>query len=88
MGRVAWKTNILPRKVYKNILKKQKLKVFSFFQRGQKLTQDFQNSHLNVYNGQTFQSLEIKSAMLGFTVGDFVSTRQSFGHKKAVKKKR
>ena len=59
----------------KNFLKKKDLKIFkaNFF-----IDSSFLNKNVLIYNGNNFISLSIKSEMIGFRFGDFITTRKNF----------
>jgi ribosomal protein S19 len=88
MGRVSWKTKIIPKNLYLKIIKKKDFFLTKSFSRNQKFVKDFENLELEIHNGKTFQKLEIKSSFLGYSTGDFVLTRKNADHKKLSKKKR
>lgn len=88
MGRVSWKTKIIPQNLYLKLIKKKDFFLTKSFSRNQKFVKDFENLELEIHNGKTFQKLEIKSVLLGYSAGDFALTRKIADHKKLLKKKR
>lgn len=68
----------------KGLLKKKDLKIFkaSFF-----IDSSFLNKNVLVYNGNNFIPLSIKSEMIGFRFGDFITTRKNFTFPKKKTKK-
>ena len=63
--------------------KNKKIKIFkaSFF-----ISSNFLGKNVLVYNGNEFIPLLIKSEMIGFRFGDFITTRKSFTVPKKKKK--
>lgn len=88
MSRSFWKTKFIPKHLYLQIIKKKDFFLSTSFSRDQKFVKDFENVEFNLHNGKTFQKLEVKSSLLGFSAGDFVLTRKVADHKKLSKKKR
>ena len=88
MGRVSWKTNLLPKDFYNSLIKKQES--FSKFSvnRSQKILKDFEDLDIAVPNGKTLQKFSINPSFLNSLAGDFVNTRSYTNHKNTSKKKR
>ena len=88
MGRVSWKTNLLPKDFYNSLIKKQES--FSKFSvnRSQKFLKDFEDLDIAVPNGKTLQKFTINPSFLNSLAGDFVNTRSYTNHKNTSKKKR
>jgi len=87
MNRVKWKgpyvRNSLLRKVKNsNSVFKNNIKIIS---KNSVILPKFIGLTLQVYNGKTFIIVKIIDEMVGYKLGEFISTRKQFSYKKKKK---
>ena len=86
MSRSAWKGPFIKLALFKKIVKSKK-KVFKTYSRTSVISPSFIGVRLRLHNGKDFLPLTLTQDHIGHKLGEFVSTRVKFEHKKKRKKK-
>lgn len=60
----------------------------SFVNRSYRISLNFINAEILVYNGQVFYPIQVSKELIGYKVGSFVSTKKHCIYKKDKKKKK
>lgn len=83
MTRSTWKNPFSQSQIFKNIyLSRNSEKPIKVWSRNSVIFPLFVGKVFSVYNGNKFVNIEISEEMIGFKLGEFVSTRKKITHKK------
>ncbi len=88
MNRVKWKgpyinANLLKKIKNSKLVSKNNIKTIS---KNSTILPKFTGLTLRIYNGNTFTIIKIIDEMIGYKLGEFVSTRKQFSYKKKKNK--
>ena len=83
MARSIWKNPFSQSQIFKNIyLNSTSEKPIIVWSRNSVIFPFFVGKVFSVYNGNKFVNIQISEEMIGFKLGEFVSTRKKTTHKK------
>jgi small subunit ribosomal protein S19 len=83
MTRSNWKNPFSQSQIFKSIyLNRNSEKPIKVWTRNSVIFPLFVGKILSVYNGKKFVNVQISQEMIGFKLGEFVSTRRKIVHKK------
>jgi small subunit ribosomal protein S19 len=83
MTRSSWKNPFSQSQIFKSIyLNRNSEKPIKVWTRNSVIFPLFVGKILSVYNGKKFVNVQISQEMIGFKLGEFVSTRRKIVHKK------
>ena len=82
MPRSIWKGPFIDQVLYKKIKNQNFQNNLKLWSRRSVILPQFENKIFQIYNGNKFISLVVKSEMIGHKFGEFIPTRKNFSYKK------